>query len=122
MSDATQEEKVAISSEDVKNIRDYFKHFDITLPDYLEQALVQFDGDQSMINQKFLKMKLCAAILESKHESFQNKMFDQVKDTSKQALYDLQYEFDVNDVLGQDKEKANEANKAKAKAKIKAKK
>ena len=77
MSDITQEEKIAISSEDVKNIRDYFKRFDITLPDYLEQALVKFDADQSITNQKYLKLQLCTAILESKHESFQDKMFEE---------------------------------------------
>ena len=95
----SSEEKVVLSSEDIKNVREYFKHFDIPLPNHLDESLDKFENSQTLENQKFLKLQMCKVLIESPHESFKDGMFDTVKETAGKARYDLQFEFDVKDEL-----------------------
>jgi len=93
--------KVTIGVEDVKSIREYFKHFEINLPSSLAKALDVFekDGSQTIENQNFLKLQLCKTMLKSDHETFKDQMFDVVKETANEAVYNLQFDFDVKDEL-----------------------
>ena len=102
--DESAENKVVLSSDDVKNVNEYFKHFNIPMPDHLKDGLKKFDGEPTIENQKFLKLQICRVLLESPHESFQDGMFDTVKETASKAKYDLQFEFDVKDELSRDEE------------------
>ncbi len=104
--DQSVEEKVVLSSEDIKNVNEYFKHFSIPMPNYLEESLNKFNESQTLENQKFLKLQICKVLIESQHESFRDQMFDTVKETANKARYDLQFEFDVKDELTHKKAKA----------------
>lgn len=105
--DSQTEEQAAalvLSPEDAQNVIDYFKHFKIDLPDQLAAACGVFVENTTLTNQKELKRELCNAIRTSKHESFTDKMFAEIRAICTKAEYDLEFEKELRDVIGQKKD------------------
>jgi hypothetical protein len=99
-----QEEKLVLSADDIKNTQDYFEHFKIPITDDLIAACEAFKKEQTLANQKAFKLALCQCIRTSKHESFTDKMFNEVKKTAAKAEYNLQFDKDLYKEIGRNED------------------
>jgi len=102
------ENKVVIEKADVENVKEYSKHFKVPLPDELVAALDAFATDETFENQQEVKLQMCRWILTCPHQSFQDEMWNTPKEASKQIVFDLQFEKDLNDTLDRSKENSVE--------------
>lgn len=103
------EQKMYLSGEDVKNIRDFYDHFEIPMPDHLKTALANFESDQSYANQEALKLATCLAINESTHEVFTDEMFANIRADTASIAFDMSFEQGMQDILT--KEDSGESSK-----------
>lgn len=94
-----EEQKPAISLDDAKNIREFFKHFNIPWTDRLEKAVAAFEANQTVDNQELVKQALCVTIAESTHDAFLDKMFAAVRTQSTEIAYRAQFDTDLEEVL-----------------------
>lgn len=99
MSDAEEQNKVTCSAEDAENVRQYSKHFNVPLTPELENALDQFEKEPTFKNQKEFKLQISKWMLECSHESFKDSLWDAPKKAAADAVFDLQFDKDVKEVL-----------------------
>jgi len=106
MSEESKEEvqnKVTCSGEDSENVRQYSKHFNVPLTPDLQVALDTFEKDPTFENQKEFKLQISKWMLETKHKSFEDDLWNAPKKAAEDAVYDLQFDKDVKEVLTEDK-------------------
>ena len=99
MSDVEEQNKVTCTNEDPENVRQYCKHFGVEMPAELAAACDAFDRENTYENQKEFKLQVSKWLLESKHESFKDSLWDAPKKAATDAVFDLQFDKDVKDVL-----------------------
>lgn len=107
MSNNDQEQKqvVVIGLDDVKHIRDFFKHFSVGWNSTLEDACVAFEKLQTFENQERLKIEVCKFITNSKNEIFKDKIFGNLGPETDQITYESQFNKDLEEVLSDPKKK-----------------
>lgn len=100
--------KVVINQEDIKNVEDFFNHFRIEIPKFLQAELDVFKDDPESYNldkQAKLKSELAHAIVSSDHELFKDDLFVNVMKNCNKEWYDTQFDRDINDVFSSDEPK-----------------
>jgi|SRR5581483_9665947 len=97
------EKKVTIGSEDVTTIRNFFKHFKLTLTKELDAALTNFEKDKTFENQEKVCKALAEACVKDTSGLFKDKMFLPLSDESKKVAFYDQFDKDMNDILKDDK-------------------
>lgn len=95
-------EKVPLTEEDVTNITNFSESFGPEIPETLGVALEKFKQEQSYENYRDLKLETCKWLLESEHEALTDSLWDHPKQTAKDAMFDLQFDKDVMNELGED--------------------
>lgn len=105
MSESKEQNKITCSGEDSENVRQYSKHFNIDLTPDLIKAIDTFEQDPTFDNQKEFKLQIAKWMMESKHESFTDTLWDAPKKASADAVFDLQFDKDVKEVLTTEGEK-----------------
>ena len=99
------DDKVVITKDDIKNITDFFTHFQIDIPDRLQGNLENYNQDKFTLDeQEKLKIALCEAITHSQHELFKDELFKSVVEKTKKIAYDAEFERQVEDALTEDQE------------------
>ena len=91
------ESNVTISKEDVKNTRDFFKHFNIPLPVYLENVLQVIDSAEkiSVEQQANMKTMISRALVENRdHDLLKDELFEEVLPNCEKEWFDKQFEED----------------------------
>lgn len=106
MSDTEERDKVTCSGEDSENVRQYSKHFGVELTPELKTAVDVFEKNPTFENQKEMKLQISKWMLESKHESFTDSLWDAPKKAAEDAVFDLQFDKDVKEVLTEEKNKS----------------
>lgn len=106
MSESEEQNKVTCSAEDAENVRLYSKHFNVDLTPELTAALDVFEKEPTFENQKEFKLQISKWLLESPHESFNDSLWDAPKKAATDAVFDLQFDKDVKEVLTEDKPEA----------------
>lgn len=104
MSDAEEQNKVTCSAEDAENVRQYSKHFNVPLTPELIAACDAFEKQPTFENQKEFKLQISRWLLESDHESFKDSLWDAPKKAAQDAVFDLQFDKDVKEVLTEEKD------------------
>lgn len=94
--------EVAISKNDCQNVRNYGEHFKIKLPKSLEKALQEFEKDNTFDNQNQIKLQLCKWMVTSKHESWQDPIWNEPKVHANEIIYDLVFDEQVEEMLTSD--------------------
>lgn len=92
-----EQNKVVITSEDIKNIEDFFSHFRMDMPDYLREQLDVFKNNPeayTIDNQLALKSELAHALVESDHELLKDDLFKDVIDNCSKEWFDTQFQRD----------------------------
>ena len=98
MSEEITEEKknkVTISNDDCDNVKKYCDHFGVPSSDGLNTALANFKEDNSFDNQLDIKLEICKWMLECKHESFTDSLWDAPKKSANEVVFDLQFDKDL---------------------------
>jgi len=91
--------KVTISSDDCTNVRKYCGHFGVDSTEELEEALSNFQKNNSFENQLDVKLEICKWILSCKHESFKDSLWDAPKKAAEEVVFDLQFDKDLKEEL-----------------------
>ncbi len=97
MSDKTGQEKkkeVVISPEDCMAAIDFWKHFNIPIPNSLDVALAAFSSNPSIENQELVKLEVCKAISTTDHEAFKDEMFKRITEECESATFDMEFDKD----------------------------
>jgi len=89
-----KENKVVISPEDCNAALDFWKHFQIPVPQSLQLAMDTFSKDPTFENQDKVKLEVCKAIAETDHEAFKDKMFQRIVEESSGITFDMQFDKD----------------------------
>lgn len=100
MSDQTtqgveKEKKVVISPEDCNAALDFWRHFNIPIPDALQAALDAFAADSSFENQEKVKLEVCKAIATTDHDAFKDDMFSKIVEECEGVSFEMQFDKDL---------------------------
>ena len=102
-----QMNEITIDPEETKHAREFFKEFGIPIPDSMEKAMTEFmeaGKDKTLDAQRRIKLfnnfrnELCNAMVTSEHEVFKDEIWNEVKENSKQILFDYHFDNQVDEV------------------------
>jgi len=102
-------ETPAIGLEDVKNIRNFFKHFNVPGSDELETALKGFESSQTVDNEMLVKVAISKAMVSINHPAFTDKMFEGIYKESEEVAYRAHFDKQLVDTLSDGNVKSQEA-------------
>lgn len=93
--------KVLITAEDVKNIRDFYGHFQVEVPEYLSKHLETLEKASTITldQQALLKTLVARSILESEHEIFKDSLFEEVIPTCEKEWFEAQFNEDFESAM-----------------------
>lgn len=103
--------EVYVDSSDMQSIRDFYEHFKIQMPSYLEDALKSFetisaaspsDKTAMLDAQNKVRVELCRSMVESESEVFKNPLLDVVQSNSQEILFNAKFDEQVREVLQKD--------------------
>lgn len=97
-----KEEKIVVSPEDCNAALDFWKHFNIPVPQDLQDAIDSFAKDQTFENQQKVKLAVCQAINTSTHEAFQDEMFAKISEECGAISYDMLFDRNLEETLSVD--------------------
>lgn len=98
------ERKVPVNEEDCENVRNYSTNFGVDITPELQEAMDKFEKDQTYENHLEFKLAICKWIIESKHESFADALWDHPKEAAKDIVFDLQFDKEVQEELSEDED------------------
>jgi hypothetical protein len=78
--------EVIITDDDAKHILRFFNKFYIPIPKRLRNAVTAFTAEPTYENQQLLKLELCKAIAKSKHSMFDDEIFGDIIERSKEII------------------------------------
>lgn len=87
--------EMCIDLDDIKNIKDFFNHFSIPVPDKLNSAMAQFEQalqEDTYINeliklQNNVRVQLCTTICETDVPLFKDQLFSEVIENAKNIAF-----------------------------------
>ena len=102
--DNNTEQQVLITKEDIKNVKDFFSHFNIDIPSHLEAKLDDIANAESISieHQKHLKTAIARTIVESEHEIFKDALFEEVIPNCEKEWYHAQFDQDFKEAMTQE--------------------
>lgn len=96
---AVKENKVVISPEDCNAALDFWRHFNIPIPDYLQKNFEKFSAEPNFENQELVKLGLVKAISETEHEAFKDEMFSKIVEECAGVTFDMQFDQDFENTV-----------------------
>lgn len=95
-----QKQEVVLDQKDSEVIERFFTHFEITMPDYLKDAIAQFGKEQTYQAQNNLKLCLTKAIGDCKEDFLGiDEIFEPVILACDETAYNLQFDKDLQEEL-----------------------
>jgi hypothetical protein len=93
--------KLVIAPDDTKSALDFYKHFNIPMPEALTKALSTFAANPTIENQAAVKYEICHAIVHVQHEAFRDEMFKKIAEECASVVYEMKFEKDITETLGE---------------------
>jgi hypothetical protein len=97
-----EDKKVVLSPEDCNAALDFWKHFNIPIPQGLSDAIDLFSANSTIENQDKIKLEICKAIATSDHEAFKDEMFSKIVTECETVAFDMQFDKDFEEKVTQD--------------------
>ncbi len=96
-----KEESVVLTQEDMRNVREFFNHFNITIPTYLDKIIKRVESEETITleSQKIFKTILARTISESEHELFKDSLFEEIIPECEKEWYDAQFRQDFEEAM-----------------------
>jgi hypothetical protein len=95
---------VVISPEDCNAALDFWRHFNIPIPQDLQTAFDEFSKDPSFVNQNKVKLQVTKAIAETDHAAFKDEMFTKIVEECAAVSFEMQFDKDIETTLSVEKE------------------
>ena len=89
-----EDQKVVISAEDCNAALDFWRHFNIPIPEALQTAMDNFSSNATFLNQQKVKLEICKAIAFTDHEAFKDEMFSKIVEECAGVTFDMQFDED----------------------------
>jgi uncharacterized protein (DUF1786 family) len=101
------EESVVLTQEDMRNVREFFNHFNIDMPEYLDKTIlsVEKENEITLQSQKNFKTSLVRAISESNHELFKDSLFEEIVPECEKEWYEAQFSQDFEAAMSSQDQK-----------------
>ena len=96
---SVNEGKVVISARDCQSALDFWRHFNIPVPDELLKAVQSFTDDPSFPNQERVKYEVCKAISTSDHPAFKDEYFVKIVEECAAVAYSMTFDQDLEKSL-----------------------
>lgn len=91
--------KVTITPEDCAGAAEFWKHFNVEMPDSLRQAFAAFEKEPTFENQQQVKLEVCKAIGYTDHEAFKDEMFKEIVEECRGVTYDMSFDESLESAL-----------------------
>lgn len=101
--DVKDDNKVVISPKDCQSALDFWKHFNIPVPNELQRAIQNFNIDPSFQNQERVKYEVCRAISTSDHAAFKDDYFVKIVEECAAVTYSMSFDKELEETLTEDK-------------------
>lgn len=111
-------DEINTDQEDCNNVRDFFYHFKIDMPEYLENAISEYETalkqsnaivkedynkDRGLIEaQNVFRVSLCRAMVESDHPLFKDELFKTVIANSDKVVFTANFDKQISEALSVD--------------------
>ena len=99
------EKQVVLGNEDIKNIEEFFGHFNIVIPEQLKARIDIFKksgGGYTVEQQTELKIELARAVINSDHELLKDEVFGRIMDNCDKEWFDAQFTRDIEEALSEE--------------------
>jgi hypothetical protein len=83
--------EVKIDPSDAEAVLDFWHHFELHVPDYLDNALKSFVANPNVDTQDQFRGALCQAINEGKEDIFQDELFKAIRESSDKVLFNFKF-------------------------------
>lgn len=95
-------QEIFIVDADIQHVEKFFDHFKLDTPDYLMKAISDFKANKNKNTQNELRFCLAKALstIKGKNELL-DEVFDKVIECTTEVGYDLQFERDFEEIIGQ---------------------
>lgn len=106
MQDLLSEKKVrevVLNIDDIRNVREFFKHFRIEVAPELEDAMAAWEAKDSKVSlqdQEALKIGLCVSMLKSSHPMFKDPLFEKILKKAEKLVYESTFAKELETQLG----------------------
>lgn len=103
----SQEKVVLATKDDISNIENFFSHFKLPLPKYLQDQIDVWKSNPEGFNednQKEMVAALSRAVLESDHEIFSNDVWKGILKECDETYYNSQFDKDLQEALSAEEE------------------
>ncbi len=103
-----EKQVVVLTSEDMKNVKDFFDHFKIETPVAIATMMTRFNADPKSISfheQKVFRAHIAHALSTVNHPLVKDKAFANIRIKCDKVWYDAQFDTDVEDLFSQPREK-----------------
>lgn len=100
--EVTELEKIVISPEDCNAAIDFWRHFNIPIPSYLQDAIDRFSKEVTFANQEIVKLALSKSISETDHEAFKDEMFRKIVEETSAVTFEMQFDKDFEATVSVD--------------------
>jgi hypothetical protein len=99
MSNKEEKKNVTAGADDVNAIRTFIKHFNLVMPDRLENALQAFEKNMTYENQRLVCKALAEFVVTDESGLLQDKMFSPLFSESKKVQYYTSFEENLSELL-----------------------
>ena len=103
MSSKEEKKNVTAGPDDVNSIRTFVKHFNLVMPDRLENALQAFEKDMTYENQLSVRKALAEFVVTDASGLLNDKMFAPLYSESKKTQYYTSFEENLSELLEDEK-------------------
>jgi hypothetical protein len=105
------ENNVVLTKEDVKNVLDFFTHFNIPCPAYLSEIIKEIANSEKITfqQQQKIKVAISRAIIDNQdHKILKDELFEEAMPNCQQEWFKAQFEQDLQESLADDTEDDNQ--------------
>lgn len=94
---------VYVTETDIQHVEKFFEHFKIPVPQEFAKSIADFRANPNAVTQNELRYQLSQAMMHKikGHSQIVDEVFEKVFECSDEIRYDLQFEKDLEDIVGQ---------------------
>lgn len=110
-----KKEQIVLDPQDMDVIERFFTHFSIDIPDYLKKSIENFKKDQTIDTQNAVKLSLSKAVQDRGEDVMKiDEIFEPVIKACGEVAYNMQFDKDLEDVIGQDENELTDQNQSQS--------
>jgi hypothetical protein len=93
--------EVVIETDDAKNVIEFFEHFNLSVPQYLTDAVSAFEKDQTPVTQNQFRVALCKALTEGTESLYSDDIFKLIRQNTSQIVFYNEFNEQLEEALSE---------------------